>query len=116
MELKTEVHTEPTGEVAIITLIGERLDMSSASRFKKQLDPLIHRYDRLVLDLSHVQMIDSSGFGAILGGLRQLSDRGGDIKLCEVQKRVRILLEMVRIHKIIGIYNTSEEAIASFAA
>ncbi|MDX1932656.1 MAG: STAS domain-containing protein [Capsulimonadales bacterium] len=116
MELRHENRVGQAGEVTVVTVHGERLDLVTVNKFKKQWEPLIARCDRLVLDLAEVQMVDSSGFGAILGGLRQLSDRGGDIKLCNVQKRVRILLEMVRMHKIIGIHNNVEEAIAAFGA
>lgn len=114
MELKVESVNETNGEIVVATILSDRLDLSTVARFKKQFEPLVSQHNRLILNLSQVQMVDSSGFGAILGGLRQLSDRGGDIKLAEVQKRVRILLEVVRMHKIVGIYNTVEEAIAAF--
>jgi len=68
----------------------------------------------VILDLSEVQFVDSSGCGAILGYLRQLNSAGGDLKLCTVSKPVRSLFELVRLHRILDIFNTRDEAAKSY--
>jgi anti-sigma B factor antagonist len=69
---------------------------------------------KIILNLGQVQFIDSTGCGAILAFLRQLTPVGGDLKLCEVSKPVRSLFELVRMHRILDIYNTCDEAAKSF--
>jgi len=69
---------------------------------------------RLVIDMSSVQFVDSSGLGVILSCLRQVTERGGDLKVCGLSKGVRALFELVRMHKVVEIYNTREEALAAF--
>ena len=44
---------------------------------------------KLVLDLSRLRFVDSSGLGAMLSCLRQLSAKNGDLKLCGMSKQVR---------------------------
>ncbi|GAB4455756.1 MAG: hypothetical protein OHK0029_12360 [Armatimonadaceae bacterium] len=114
MQINIEKNNTSTGNVVVVALDAEKLDISNSARFKKLMEPIVAENNKIVLDLEKVSFMDSSGFGAILGFLRELSERGGDIKLCQVQKRVRILLEMVRIHKIVSILNTREDAVRAF--
>ncbi|MBC8139344.1 MAG: STAS domain-containing protein [Fibrella sp.] len=100
--------------IIIVRVQGDKLDLSTAARFKDKMRDLIRYNVRMVLDLGAVQFVDSSGFGAILSCLRDINEHGGSMKICRVQKRVRALLELVRIHRILGIYDTSEEAVAAF--
>jgi anti-sigma B factor antagonist len=74
----------------------------------------LESYDKVVIDLSRVEFVDSSGCGALLSCLRQLGDRGGDLKLCGVQKNVERLFELVRMNRIIDIYPSKEEALKGF--
>jgi anti-sigma B factor antagonist len=77
--------------------------------------PVVESATKLVFDMSAVQFVDSSGLGAILSCLRQLNARGGDLKVFGLSKGVRALFELVRMHKVVEIHNTREEAIAAFA-
>jgi anti-sigma B factor antagonist len=67
---------------------------------------------RVVLDMSGVQFVDSAGLGAILSCLRQLNAKGGDMKVFGLSKAVRSLFELVRMHKVVEIFNNREEALA----
>lgn len=116
MEIQTKESMSPNGVTLIVTICTEKLDLSNSSRFKKIMDPLVRDYDRIILDMKNVNFIDSSGFGTILGMLHELTNRSGDIKLCNVQRRVRMILEMVRIHKILAIMNSQEDALRAFAS
>jgi anti-sigma B factor antagonist len=68
----------------------------------------------LLLDLSQVEYVDSAGLGGIVSTLKQLRADGGDIKVCGLQKSVRALFELVRMHKLLDVCNTREEGIKSF--
>jgi len=104
------------GEVAIIRLPLEKLDLSTSGEFKRLLAPVIQVGKQVVLDMEGVNFVDSSGLGAILSVLRELSAVGGDLRLCRIQKRVRVMFEMVRMHRILGIYDTPEAALDSFTS
>lgn len=109
-----ELSTEKTSGVTIVTLRAESLDASNTQEFKRTAGAAVEPNAKVVLDLASVQFIDSSGCGAILALLRQLSTVGGDLKLCSVTKPVRSLFELVRMHRILDIYNTREEATKAF--
>jgi anti-sigma B factor antagonist len=109
-----ELTTEKSGGVTYVTLQTESLDASNTAEFKRMAGAAVESNAKVILDLASVQFIDSSGCGAILALLRQLSTVGGDLKLCSVTKPVRSLFELVRMHRILDIYNTREEAAKSF--
>ena len=104
------------GDMIIVTPSLEKLDMSTAGEFKKLMAPIMEENKRVVLDMEAIAFVDSSGLGAILSCLRELSSAGGDLKLCRVQKRVRIMFELVRMHRILAIWNTPQEAVDAFDA
>lgn len=104
------------GDVIVVKPSLEKLDMSTAGEFKKLMAPVMEENKRVVLDMEAIAFVDSSGLGAILSCLRELSSSGGDLKLCRVQKRVRIMFELVRMHRILAIWNTPQEAVDAFDA
>ena len=87
----------------------DELDASNAGEFKRDIAPVLQANTKLVLDLSRLRFVDSSGLGAMLSCLRQLSAKSGDLKLCGMSKQVRGLFELVRMHRIFDIYGTQEK-------
>ena len=67
----------------------DELDASNAGEFKRDIAPVLQANTKLVLDLSRLRFVDSSGLGAMLSCLRQLSAKSGDLKLCGMSKQVR---------------------------
>jgi anti-sigma B factor antagonist len=90
------------------------LDASTARSFKEAIKPLLTQDARLVLDLSRVEYIDSTGLGALVSCLRQAHTLGGEIKLTGLTNPARALFELVRMHRVFEIFNSPNEAIASY--
>ncbi len=109
-----EITTETTGDVTAVVLATDALDASNAGEFKRLVAPVIQNERKVLFDLDPVQFVDSSGLGAILFCLRQLTSLGGELKLCRLQQPVRVLFELVRMHRIFDIYETPEEAMQAF--
>jgi anti-sigma B factor antagonist len=91
-----------------------RLDLSTVPVFKELITGAIGEAENVILDLSNVAFVDSSGLGAILSCVRDLTASGGDLKICSVQQRVMVMFDLVRLPKIIGIYTDVDTAIAAF--
>jgi anti-sigma B factor antagonist len=109
-----EIPVEKMDGVAIAAVPVDELDASNSGEFKRDIAPVLQSQTRLVLDLSRLRFVDSSGLGAMLSCLRQLSAKGGDLKLSGMSKQVRGLFELVRMHRIFDIYGTKEEAVHAF--
>ncbi len=102
--------------VAVAVVPVEELDASNSSEFKRDIAPILQANTKLVLDLNRLRFVDSSGLGAMLSCLRQLTAKAGDLKLCSMSQQVRSLFELVRMHRIFDIHGTRDEAIAAFRA
>ena len=100
-------------EVVVLAVPGPSLDAGNSKKFKSDMGAVVHSSMRLVLDMSGVQFVDSAGLGAILSCLRQLNAKGGDMKVFGLSKAVRSLFELVRMHKVVEIFNTKEEALSA---
>jgi anti-sigma B factor antagonist len=109
-----EIAVNKVGSVAVALIPVDELDASNAGEFKRDIAPTLEANTRLVIDLSRLRFVDSSGLGAMLSCLRQLSAKGGDLKLCGMSKQVRATFELVRMHRIFDIFPTREEAVRAF--
>ena len=114
LTIENTIPTEPAS-VAVVLIPGTTLDASNARDFKTAVAPLITSGGRIVFDLSNLKFVDSSGLGALLSSLRQVGTAGGQLKLCGLNKPVRALMELVRMHRVFEIFNTRAEALRSFA-
>src|ERR1700761_4895083 len=103
-------------QTLIIELQGKALDAHTSKAFRGQVERCLDAQPRVVLDLSKLTFIDSSGLGALLSCLRQVSGSGGDLKLCSLSSPVRSVFQLVRMHRLFDIHNTREEAIRAFNA
>jgi len=105
---------EKIGDVAVLVVPVEELDASNAGEFKREIAPVLAAHARLVLDLTRVRFVDSSGLGAFISCLRTLNAKGGDLKLCGMSTQVRAVFELVRMHRVFDILATRDEAVRAF--
>lgn len=109
-----EIQVENRQNVIVAEIPVKELDAGNSADLKVAMAKILENGSRLVIDFRRMQFIDSSGLGAILSFLRQVSARGGDLKLCGMTKQVRSAFELVRMHRIFDIFETREEAVRAF--
>jgi len=102
-------------EATVIEIEVTTLTATNAKEFKVKLEKEIENETNILLDLNRITFIDSSGLGVFLSCLKTLNKKGGDLKICNITKSVRVLFELVRLHQIIEVFNSQEEALAAFA-
>ena len=71
---------------------------------------------RVVLNLSGLKWINSTGLGFIVAVYHTMRDADGDLKMCEANERIAHVFTTTRFDKVIGIYASEDEALSSFAA
>jgi anti-sigma B factor antagonist len=109
-----QITSEKVGEVAVARVPVEELDAANAGEFKRDIAPLLEANDKVVLDLSQLRFVDSSGLGGFISCLRKLNARGGDLKLYGLSEQVRAVFELVRMHRVFDILATRDDAIRAF--
>lgn len=85
---------EDPGRPATVAVRGE-LDLASAADLRAQLEKAAaQRPPTLVVDLSATSFVDSSGLGAIAGGLRAQRQHGGSLEVVGCPPHVRRVFEI----------------------
>jgi anti-sigma B factor antagonist len=108
------IRVEDNNGVTVVSSLPNFIDASNVMEFKAEIRAIIGTCPKVVFDMSTVKFIDSAGCGAFITSLRQLREAGGGLKLFALQKQVRSLFELVRMHKILDIYNNRQEALLSY--
>ena len=67
-----------------------------------------------IIDLEAVDFMDSAGLGTLISVLKRITERGGDMKIANLQKKPRMVFEITRAYKVFEIYESIEEAINGF--
>jgi anti-sigma B factor antagonist len=71
---------------------------------------------KVVIDLSEVDWMNSTGLGILISGLTTLRNNQGDLKLASVTEKIQSLLTITKLITVFEAYDTVEEAITSFGA
>lgn len=70
---------------------------------------------QMVLDLGNVSYMDSAGVGELVSVYTSVRNRGGELKLARLTKKIKDLLQITQLMTIFDTYETTEEAISSFS-
>jgi len=88
-----------------------RLNMTVAAPLRQKLVDLIgNGYNRIVLDLTDVDAIDSAALGAIMGGLRKAREAGGDLRIVAPSTEVGAVLELTNLDRVLPAYPSAATA------
>ena len=100
--------------IVVVTPKEKRLDAGVAADFKSKLTELVEQgHVNMIIDLTEVDLVDSSGLGVLVSSLKRIGKRG-EVKLCNLKEGVQSLFELTRLDKVFGLYHSEAEAIASF--
>ena len=103
------------GDILLVKPAEKRIDASVATEFKeKMIDRINAGIRRIILDLSGVDFIDSSGLGAIISSLKAIGN-DGDLAICRVNETVMTLFRLTRMNRVFQVFSTEEEAIKALS-
>lgn len=98
------------GAATVVQINGSRLDAAVAGNFKDQMRDLVDKGERyLIVDLSPIHFMDSSGLGALVGALKYMG-REGRVELACPGEAVMKVLRLTRMNKVFTIHETMPPA------
>lgn len=109
-----ELVSEQDGKL-VVRLEGE-VDLERSPAIRKTLLDCITREMDVVVDLSQVQYIDSSGIASLVEGLQAANGNGTRFSLVAVSGQVRRVLELARLDKVFSIFDDIGAALAPVAS
>ena len=111
MEFNYQINKQKGANV--IALQGELIDKNQADVLLKSVQELIDNKElKIVLDLSELKYINSSGLNVFINILTRSRKTGGDIAIARVTKKVKELLVITKLNKVFNVSETIDEAIS----
>ncbi len=90
------------------------LDSQAGSLLQQQLAEILPDRPQLwVIDMGHVDFIDSSGLCALVGGLNAARHRGCRLVICNVSATVRLIFEITQLDQLFEIFDNLEQIIST---
>ncbi len=100
----------PRDSYAVIRPQG-RLTAPSVPQLRSAVEDLVRDgSSRIVVDLSATEFIDSSGLGALIGGLKSARVAGGDLRIAGATEPVRKVLKLTNLDRVLRDHPTAESA------
>lgn len=109
MNFKINTYNLENG-VPVITLDGE-VDVYTAPQLKQQMISLLEAgATQMIVDLTNVEYFDSTALGVLIGGLKRMRERDGNVSLICPSPRIRRVFEITGLDKIFDIYDSADQA------
>ena len=103
------------GNVELIKLEGKITIGSGDSQLREVItNSLNSGKTNLLLDMSGVTTIDSSGIGELVGSYTTVTNRGGKLKLLHLPAKLNELLHVTQLITVFEVYENEQEAVNSF--
>lgn len=112
------IETKQVNSITIMKL-GDtnRLYALNANLAKEKMNEVLTEpKSKLIIDFEGISFIDSSGFGALLSALKTSKENKSQIKLCNINKDVMELIELMQLDSIFDILQDSTACVNSFSS
>jgi anti-sigma B factor antagonist len=105
--------TRTEGGRTVVAVAGE-IDVYTAPKLREQIVALVDdgHYD-LIIDMSGVEFLDSTGLGVLVGGLKRVRAHDGSLALVCNEERILKIFRITGLTKVFPIYPTVEEAVGA---
>jgi anti-sigma B factor antagonist len=113
--VSVKLGTRQVGDVTVIDAAGRITLGEGASAFRDLIRDLANKGgQKILLNLSEVSYIDSSGIGELVSGFTTITNHGGSLKLVGLSKRVKDLLQITKLYTVFEVFDDESAAIRSF--
>lgn len=114
--MSVKLTTRQVGDVTVIDAVGRITLGEGASTFRDTLrDLAASGHKKMLLNLAEVTYIDSSGIGELVSGFTTVANHGGTVKLLNLAKRVKDLLQITKLYTVFEVFDDEASAIRSFS-
>src|SRR5215471_12060597 len=108
------LNAREVGEVVVVQCSGRIVAGNDTETLRAHISELMQDRKDFVLHLGEVAFIDSSGLGTIVRLLTSARRLRGDVKLCNLPRRIEGLLNMTNLNRLFDMHDSEESAISAF--
>ncbi|WP_204105549.1 MULTISPECIES: STAS domain-containing protein [Spirulina sp. CCY15215] len=112
IHIEQKEHTTTEGTKVIVLAPSGRLDITTAWQFRLKLQECISKLSRhVVVNLSQVNFIDSSGLTSLVAGMRDADKVVGSFRICNVHPEAKLVFEVTMMDSVFEIFEAENEAL-----
>lgn len=113
MSLKVSVRQ--VGEVAVVDLSGKITLGEGSGTLRDTVADISGKGNKnILLNMENVTYIDSAGLGELVGSYTSVTNKGGQLKLVNLQSKLKDLMQITKLHTVFRVFESEDEAIASY--
>jgi anti-sigma B factor antagonist len=113
--MSVKLNTRKVGDVTVVDVSGKITLGEGSSALRDVLRDLTAQgAKKVLLNLSDVSYIDSSGIGELVSGFTSVANAGETLKLLGLTKRVKDLLQITKLYTVFDVHEEEAHAIRSF--
>jgi anti-sigma B factor antagonist len=110
-----EIEHRKQGDAIIVNVLSNRLDAQGADEFKEKLSGLISDGNRsIILDISRVDFVDSSGLGAMVSVFKAIGE-DGEMVICGSSEAAMRMFKLTRMNRVFRIFENEEDAVRALS-
>jgi anti-sigma B factor antagonist len=114
--VSVKLTTRQVGDVTVVDAVGRITLGEGASTFRDTIrDLAASGHKKLLLNLAEISYIDSSGIGEMVSGFTTVTNQGGAVKLLNLTKRVKDLLQITKLYTVFEVFDDEADAVRSFS-
>ena len=110
-ELHIDLTTAKDGKTLVFALSGS-LDIATSPSIRAALTDASDGKQDVVVDLSLLEFLDSTGLGAMIGAHRRATENGGSLRLVVREGPILRLLNITGLIRVLAVYHTLDDALA----
>lgn len=115
MSLTFRTSERKSGDVAILDVSGRVVLGDGSKELGGKIQELLGAGNKkIILNLAEVHYVDSSGLGELVSSYSSVTNRGGKIKLLNLQPRIAELLKITHLSNLFETFSAEGAAVASF--
>ncbi len=112
-----KIERSQEGNVTVVTIKGVIKLGESARNFSMYLEDLLREeVPAVLLDLSAIDHVDSTGLGELVGYLQRFSEQGRRLALLKPHLRILNLLKLTKLNEVFQIFDDRGEAVEALSA
>lgn len=110
-----KIDTRTVGDVRILDCSGKITLGEGTMAIRNTVREVLKNGGRkIVLNLSEVNYIDSSGIGELVSTYTTVTNQGGKLKLLNLTKKIQELLQITKLLTVFSVYDNEQKAVSSF--
>ena len=115
--MSLKLNSREVKDIVIIDVSGRLTMGESVAEIRDEIhDQVGQGVHKILLNLAEVTYIDSAGLGELTASFTSMKNRGGQLKLLNLTKRVHDLMQITKLYTVFDVFDDEKQAVASFPA